>query len=93
MIINGHLQAIAGVYAANASSGVKRGTGIERSAAPRDEVTISSEAQSFNDMLKELRGMDETRRQRVSELSAQIEDGSYHVESSNIAASMLNIRF
>ncbi len=92
MIINNNVQAIASFYAANSATGTKRTRAAEQ-AAPKDEVVLSNNAQSFRDMLKELHGMDGVRQQRVEELSRQIENGTYNVSSANIAASMLNVRF
>ena len=60
----------------------------------KDELFISKEAQSFSDMLSELKSMDEVRPDRVEALSRQMAGGMYEVNAENVAASMLDgLRF
>lgn len=92
MIINSYVQALNSVYATNAASNVKRASRPERM-EEKDQVVLSGEAQSFRDMLQELHSQDEVRPDKVAAYTAQIEAGSYHVSSANIAASLFSNRF
>jgi len=92
MYINNSIQSIAGTYAMNNTAPARRTTAA---GAPsfRDEVHLSSEAQTFNDMMKELKGMDDVRQDKVDFYTAAIENGSYDVPAANIASRMLTSRF
>ena len=70
MIINNNVQALAGIYAANSSVGARRGSRVEQPVA-RDEILLSSEAQNFSDLLRELRGTSEVREDKVAAFSAR----------------------
>ena len=59
----------------------------------RDALELSGEAQSFGDILQQLRGMSDVRKERVAEVSARVENGSYAPASAEIAAKMLAMRY
>lgn len=92
MYINNNVQSIAGAYAINASPSARR-TGAAAPASFRDEVHLSREAQSFQSMLQELKGMGEVRQDKVDFYTSAIESGNYDVPSANIASRMLSSRF
>ncbi|MBR3457187.1 MAG: flagellar biosynthesis anti-sigma factor FlgM [Selenomonadaceae bacterium] len=92
MYINNNVQSIAGAYALNSATPAKR-TSTAAPASFKDEVHLSSEAQSFHEMLKELKGMDDVRQDKVDFYTAAIENGSYDVSAANIASRMMSLRF
>ena len=92
MIINNYVQTVAGSYAMNQPSSMKR-TEAQSAVYPRDSFVPSSEGQSFKGMLQELKGMDEVRMDKVESLQQAIANGSYNVSSSDIADAMLMSRF
>ena len=96
MIINNNIHAFSNLYTANAVVATKQSNNVSRTEKTRsfqDEMIISKEAQSFKDMLKKLRGESEVRQAKVDEYSRKIEEGSYDIESENIAASIILNRF
>ena len=95
MIIN-NSNNFSNLYTSNALSSTKQTNNVSRTQKTnsfQDEMRISKEAQSFNEMLKKLRGESEIRQDKVEEYSRKIADGSYNVESENIAASILFNQF
>lgn len=92
MIINGNIQALTGAYNVSSSS-ASRYTRAAADVKKGDEVTLSSEAQSFSAMLAELRGMDDARTERVDALKSEVEAGTYSVDSDKLALSLLNTRY
>ena len=92
MIINGNVQAVAGAYSVSSAGGVKRAASA-REVEKSDEVLLSHEGQSFSSMLQKLQSMDDVREDKVKDLSARLNAGSYEVSSENLAASLLNARF
>ena len=92
MIINGNVQAVAGAYSVSSAGGVKRAASA-REVEKSDEVLLSHEGQSFSSMLQKLQSMDDVREDKVQDLSARLNAGSYEVSSENLAASLLNARF
>ena len=96
MLVNNNsaLQALASLYANDSAKGARRTKAAEDVPSFKDELFISKEAQSFSDMLSELRSMDEVRTDRVEALSRQMAGGMYEVNAENVAASMLDgLRF
>ena len=59
----------------------------------RDELTLSQQAQSFQDILKKLQSESEVRQTKVDEYAQKIANGTYNVSSSDIALSILGSRF
>lgn len=51
----------------------------------QDEVILSSKAQEMSPYLRSIKAMPEVRDGRVSELSEQIENGEYKVDSQELA--------
>lgn len=90
--INNNIQSLAGAYAVNTASSAKRPRAQEQ-VSFRDEVHLSSEAQSFRSMLQELKNMDDVRQDKVDFYTAAIEGGNYDVSAANIASRMLANRF
>ena len=94
MIINNNLQAVAGAYSVTTrpANGISRKTSSSMSAA--SEFSISEQGQSFSSMLRKLHsGADDVRADRVASLEKQIAAGTYNVSGSDIAASMLAMRW
>ena len=59
----------------------------------RDELTLSQQAQSFQEVLKKLQNETEVRQSKVDEYTQKIAGGNYNVSSSDIALSILASRF
>ena len=92
MIINNNIQAVTGAYNVSSAGGARRSGAADR-AHKADEVVFSNEAQTFSSMLLKLRGMDESRAQKIAELRQQVADGTYEVDSKSIADRLLDTRF
>lgn len=93
MVINTTIQGINSIYAASGS--VKRvARAQEQSAMTRDEIQISSQAQSFSAALSKLQAnKDAVRQDKVAYYEGLIASGSYNVDSRDLAAKMLQTRF
>ena len=59
----------------------------------KDELTLSQQAQSFQDILKKLQNESEVRQTKVDEIAQKISSGNYNVPSSDLALSILASRF
>ena len=59
----------------------------------KDELTLSHQAQSFQEILKKLQNESEVRQSKVDEISQRLANGTYNVSSSDIALSILGSRF
>lgn len=92
MYISNNVQAVAGAYAMNTANPARR-AGQAASVTFRDEVHLSSEAQSFRSMLHELKGMEDVRQDKVDFYTRAIESGTYDVSAANIASRMIMNRF
>ena len=94
MIVN-NVNPMANIYSSNAvvSSRYANATAASRNIQKRDQLSLSNEAQSFSEILKKLRGESDVRQDKVAEFEQKISSGNYHVESENIAASLLLSRF
>ena len=88
MVINNNVQAIAGAYAVNQNRGARTGS-AQGAAQFKDQVAISKEGQSFSSMLKELRGDDEIRQDKVDFYAEAIRNGSYSVSGRDIAEKII----
>ena len=94
MIVN-NLNSMANIYSSNAvvSTRYANAATSARNVQKRDEISLSKEAQSFSEILKQLRNESEVRQDKVNKFEQQVSSGNYHVASENIAASMLLSRF
>ncbi len=92
MYISNNVQAAAGAYAVNTARPARR-AGQALPVTFKDEVQLSSEAQSFRSMLHDLKGMEEVRQDKVDFYTRAIETGNYDVSAANIASRMLMSRF
>ena len=96
MIINNNVNSFSNLYTANAVIATKQSNSaskVQKANSFQDEMKISKDVQSFNTMLKKLRGQSEVRQDKVEEYSRKISSGSYDVKSENVAASILLSRF
>lgn len=91
MMIN-NLHSISNLYSATQTRSTSRSNAASRT-QNRDEFVISQTGQDFKTLLNKLKNTSDVREDRVSQLSAQIEAGTYHVSADDIAASILNSRF
>jgi negative regulator of flagellin synthesis FlgM len=94
MIINNNIQAVAGAYAIN-SKKIKPAVKDESSDAgiSKDEVLLSTQAQSFSQILQKAKSMPEVRQDKVDTYSAQIGAGLYQIDPKGLADKILNMRF
>lgn len=94
MIVN-KLNSMANIYSSNAVVATRYANAATnaRNVQKRDQLSLSNEAQSFSEVLRKLRGESEVRQDKVAEFEKKVSDGSYHVDSENIAASLLLNRF
>ena len=93
MIVNS-VKSSATLYSSNvATSRYVGATANVRGARKSDEFTPSAEAQTFSEMLNQLKNTAEVRQDRVNELEQKISSGQYAISAENIAASLLNNRF
>lgn len=92
MIINHNVQAIAGAYGLQSTPQARRAQEPAKAQAGA-EVVFSDEAQSFSAMLQELKGMDETRTEKIGALRGEIEAGTYSPSARDVAASLLALRY
>ena len=91
MIVN-NVNSAANLYSAGATRYVNSALST-RGVQKKDELTLSNQAQSFQDMLKKLQNESEVRQDKVAEFTQKIESGTYNVSAENIAASILSVRF
>lgn len=90
MIISGKsIQNVAKVYGEQNQVGKQVRTEKIQYAQQKDEVILSSGVQEFGSILQKLIGMSEVRDDKVSELSGRIEDGTYYVNSEDVADKMI----
>lgn len=94
MIVN-NLNSMAGVYTSSALGATRYANyvGNSRNIQKRDELSLSTEAQSFSEILKKLRAESDVRQEKITELEQKISAGTYHVPAGEIAMSLLMTRF
>jgi len=94
MIINNNIQAVAGAYAAN-NKKIKTAVKDESpdTSINKDEVLLSTQAQSFSQILQKAQSMPEVRQDKVDTYSAQIGAGLYQIDPKGLADKILNMRF
>lgn len=61
--------------------------------ARRDEVVLSSQAQSFSQVLEKAKNISEVRQDKVDAISARIDAGQYRIDTRILAEKMLNGRY
>ena len=89
---NSALQALASLYSNDHVKSVKRTQQAEGTSF-KDELVLSQEAQSFSDMLNELKTMDEVRDDKVQALAQEIKSGSYELDVSAVVERIMNLQF
>ena len=89
---NSALQALASLYNNEQVKGARR-TQQPEGTSFKDELVLSQEAQSFSDMLSELKTMDEVRDDKVQALAQEIKSGSYEPDVSAVAERIMNLQF
>ena len=89
---NPAIAAVSRLYAGAQASGTRRVDAAGAVQAP-DALELSGEVQSFGDILQQLRGMDDVRKDRVEALSARVQNGAYSPAAADIAAKMLAMRY
>ena len=87
MIIK-NMSSISQLYAATKTRS-SRANNADDNVQKKDEFVLSSEGQSFSELLGKLRNTSDVRQDRVDELSAKIQNGSYNISSMDIAAKIL----
>ena len=93
MLISNHaVAAVSRLYAGSPSAGTRRVDAAGSVQRP-DALELSGEAQSFGEILQQLRGMDDVRKDRVEALSARVQNGAYSPAAADIAAKMLAMRY
>ena len=90
MPINNSVNSLSNLYQANSFS-IARQSRTQAARSFRDEMMLSAETQTFNDMLRRLRRSSDVRQDKVDEYSARIADGSYFASSTDIAAGILGV--
>ncbi len=90
MPINNSVNSLSTLYQLNTYSPARQ-TRTQAVRSFRDEMMLSAETQTFNDMLRRLRQSSEVRQDKVEEYSARIADGSYFASSTDIAAGILGV--
>ena len=90
MLINNSVGSLSSLYQTNTLN-PSRSNRTQKVRSFKDEMALSTEAQTFSDMLKKLRQTNEVRQDKVNEYSAMIADGSYYASSDDIAASILGV--
>jgi len=89
---NSALHALASLYSNDQVKSVKRTQQAEGTSF-KDELVLSQEAQSFSDMLNELKTMDEVRNEKVDVLAQQVKSGSYEPDVKAVAERIMNLQF
>ena len=90
MPINNSVGSLSNLYSINSLS-ISRQSRTQAVRSFREEMALSSETQTFNEMLRRLRQSSEVRQDKVDEYSARLADGSYFASSADIAAGILSV--
>jgi negative regulator of flagellin synthesis FlgM len=80
---------IYGVYSTKSASGIKKAESAAKSEKTRDQFSLSSEAGDYQAVRKVLAGIPDVRTDRVNQVKAKIESGTYPVTASDVAAKIL----
>ena len=84
------IQSVAKVYGDQNQIGKNNKVSKSPMAQGKDEFILSQGAQEFGQVLNGIRSMSDVRPEKVNEFSAKINNGSYQVDSKEIAEKMLN---
>ena len=92
--VQGRVQALYGVYAANEALSAVQTQDRYRPEAPRkDAVVLSEEGRTFGEILNRLKAdNDKVRKDKVDLYAERIAAGDYHVAAHDIAARMIDQR-
>lgn len=93
MIINNNIQSILKTYSDNKAVKTVKAENKATNISKQDEVVLSSQAQSFSKVLQKAKNMSDVRVDKVKTLSAQVDSGTYSVNSRSIAEKMLSARY
>ena len=93
MIINNNIQSILKTYSDNKTVKTVKAENKTANISKQDEVVLSSQAQSFSQVLQKAKSMSDVRADKVKTLSAQVDAGTYSVDSRSIAEKMLSARY
>lgn len=94
MIVN-NVNSLSNIYSSSATVATRYANtvGGAKELHRGDKLTLSTEAQSFSEMLSKLQNAPEVRQDKVDEFEQKIANGTYNVAAENIAASILTSRF
>ena len=93
MIVDTRVQSVASVYANNTLSKQKQSASGINKTEPADAVVLSSEAQSFSQILQRVQAMPEARMDKVAAYTDKINSGEYQVDTKALAGKILDMRF
>ena len=93
MIINNNIQSILKTYSDSKTVKTVKSENKTTNVSKQDEVVLSSQAQSFSKVLQKAKNMSDVRDDKVKNLSAQVDSGTYSVDSRSIAEKMLSARY
>jgi negative regulator of flagellin synthesis FlgM len=93
MIINNNMQSILKTYGDNKTVKAVNSENKTTNVSKKDEVVLSSQAQSFSKVLQKAKNMSDVRDDKVKNLSAKVDSGTYSVDSRSIAEKMLSARY
>ncbi len=86
------LQQVLQSYKPNGTaSGKSQRTSSANGSSPNDQVSISAEGQSLQRLIRAAQDAGDVRSQRVAEIQAQIQSGTYVIDPQAIANRMLGI--
>lgn len=95
MIVNNNVQSVLKAYTDLKSvKNTQKDKQISASElSKKDEVLLSSQAQSFSQILQKAKNMPQVRQEKVDGIAAQFAAGQYNVDTRAIADKMLNSRY
>lgn len=93
MIINNNMQSILKTYGENKSVKTVKSENKATNISKQDEVVLSSQAQSFSQVLQKAKNMSDVRGDKVKTLSAEVDSGAYAIDARSIAEKMLSARY
>lgn len=93
MIINNNVQSILKTYGENKSVKTVKSENKATNISKQDEVVLSSQAQSFSQVLQKAKNMSDVRGDKVKTLSAKVDSGAYAIDARSIAEKMLSARY
>jgi negative regulator of flagellin synthesis FlgM len=93
MIIKNNIQNILKTYSDNKTVKTVKAENKAANISKQDEVVLSSQAQSFGQVLQKAKSMSDVRVDKVKTLSAQVDTGVYNVDATSIAEKMLSARY